>query len=711
MADISKIELNGVIYDIKDETARRSNTETEALKIRVDNIEGDISNIEDDITSLDNKIDTEVSNINSELDNIDNKADSAVATSNSAKNDVGRANERVTSLEFRTNLVESDISALNDTVEKQEREITHLTEYSETVNDKAETNRQALTVLEERMDEFSSLPDGSTTGDAELADIRVGYNGITYSTAGNAVRAQSKLSADALVKDNSIDLLSLFARRDNRTVNGVTYTWDGNVCTLNGTATANGASNLFTGTDGIPPFIEKGKKYLLKINIGDTEYPRRAVPSIVLLAPTNVYVYANDNCFFEVPNDCTGMTIRIYQYQGAVFNNFQISFSIYEESAYPNETLYKMANDSDNVYEQYVKYNYYTGYWRANGTLTNGGYHTDFLRVRPNTDYYTVDALETIEDISSIAAAFDANKNFIGTILKESLTEVNYRKPDATGNYDTYCSIYKFTTPDNCYYISLNARQVYRRGVSSKPVYTVWLTDNLIIKKGNASYEKKKDKKLCVIGTSMVMIDRLGRSGNFTPPYDESPASQYICGFQEYLVPWYDSVESYGYSNTGFVANPDPNVGSIYKYVVTNRLNLSGYDDFMICCSSIGVDSSNIGTLNGPHDLGDMYTYMGSIRQIIEYIYSQNPNATIYLLTRYNRPAFSSESYYDNQKMVNDATREIGELLSLPIIDSAKDSGFNSYNADKWCYDSNGHYNHYGNKEFGLFVRNNIVGI
>lgn len=45
-------------------------------------------------------------------------------------------------------------------------------------------------VMKSRMDEFTSLKSGSTTGDAEVMDIRVGANGVKYNNAGEAVRYQ-----------------------------------------------------------------------------------------------------------------------------------------------------------------------------------------------------------------------------------------------------------------------------------------------------------------------------------------------------------------------------------------------------------------------------------------------------------------------------------------------------------------------------------------
>ena len=85
-------------------------------------------------------------------------------------------------------------------------------------NDFAAEMDHRMDVLEERMDTFASLPDGSTAGDAELLDIRVGANGVTYNSAGDAVRAQYTLNKNRIdtAEADIVDLKAEDASLDGR---------------------------------------------------------------------------------------------------------------------------------------------------------------------------------------------------------------------------------------------------------------------------------------------------------------------------------------------------------------------------------------------------------------------------------------------------------------------------------------------------------------
>ena len=63
-------------------------------------------------------------------------------------------------------------------------------QYKDIVNNKADKNE--LQVQKNRIDTLTTLTEGSTTGDAELIDGRVGYDGAIHDNLGNSIREQIK---------------------------------------------------------------------------------------------------------------------------------------------------------------------------------------------------------------------------------------------------------------------------------------------------------------------------------------------------------------------------------------------------------------------------------------------------------------------------------------------------------------------------------------
>ena len=79
-----------------------------------------------------------------------------------------------------------------------------ITKASAVYGDNNTTIENIANALNSRIDSISSLSEGSTTGDAELIDIRVGIDGTIYDSAGTAVRSQLG-SFDGSLKELSED--------------------------------------------------------------------------------------------------------------------------------------------------------------------------------------------------------------------------------------------------------------------------------------------------------------------------------------------------------------------------------------------------------------------------------------------------------------------------------------------------------------------------
>lgn len=106
------------------------------------------------------------------------------------------------------NTLDDKVAAQDSKIEKIEASTSHITTKQNT----------KIAALQTRMSEFTSLKDGSTTGDAELIDARIGADGTKYPSAGDAMRGQIEQLNEVLVKQ--LDMQELYKQKTVTSVQG-----------------------------------------------------------------------------------------------------------------------------------------------------------------------------------------------------------------------------------------------------------------------------------------------------------------------------------------------------------------------------------------------------------------------------------------------------------------------------------------------------------
>lgn len=408
-----------------------------------------------------------------------------------------------------------------------------------------------------------------------------------------------------------------------------------------------------------------------------------------------------------------------------------------------NDIIDYKAKD-DIAFELYSKFDEIPGWYssvneRLDGVA--GHYHTNRFRIRPNTDYYMahIPAGATYggtyydihgnylrplyvsganNDFTAIGATRTGESgkyNQAQVVLPDNCVESVTRNGESITAEDpnkawykptAYMYFYKFTTPENAAYLSFNLDltdldvpastsastetnviQRYRNCIASKLMFLPYGYDNIVIRESDPAMRKYKGKKLCVIGPSTVMIDRLFHNGKtvanpnpgyvnpgveYVDYYDKIMAAGasdraffakagYTAGFQEILEPYFDEIRTYGFSGapmarsdtgiherstrlcpivagicggesegTYITTESGTSVTYVYKYDVQPEAvpDLSGYDVFLITADAngtIGLD----GTVDYENETE--YTYIGALKSIVEKIYADNPYAEIYI--------------------------------------------------------------------------------
>lgn len=257
-----------------------------------------------------------------------------------------------------------------------------------------------VNVLTARMDSFSRLAEGSTTGDAELIDIRVAADGQTYENAGDAVRGQvNDLNKD--IDDSNIKPLS-------------------SMKTYNGNIGATG--NWFIDDDKYKHIlIPLSNGDVVEIEGGDNTYMGflTSYSSAISGQPVpfsnqegyNSRIIPNVRKEYITPSDAIYLCIVI------LFNNVEVYPTVLNINGVDyivsiRKYLEDVNNGFSKVYPPYI-----------NGTYTIDGQTTDIQGYKRTPFYLSTESYQKIlnPNMRNIyIAKYDENKHFIERITSNS---------------------------------------------------------------------------------------------------------------------------------------------------------------------------------------------------------------------------------------------------------------------------------------------------
>ena len=595
--------------------------------------------------------------------------------------------------------VKSDINNIKDDVNELNTQYKDIANKTITTDERTKLNslenyddtsiKNDIQTQKSRIDNLTTLQEGSTTGDAELIDGRIGADGVTYTNIGDAIRTQCGNLNTLLdieyepISNNRIDN-SKFVGKNFDTIIGHNGN-ESKTFTLATKLKSNRITGFIEFEDGTNPNPNSGFFWSLKCSTGEVDDLTLPVKG-TLVASDNYAKYDQVLIGSWATYDKVIKTFFIGNYNDT-YDNFKTQPK--------SKTIENVQGKINNIHPEQC-----TFFTKVDNLLKNVTLQKEYAinpsyglpdslpgKARTSTDYMELrDGCEsTYCNINGYIYYYDENKNYLKSITPQSLETpagiVALPQSDTKIKYIRYT----FVTTDD------------------KALATYWITDQgkpyendkLYIPKDKIEDMSKteswyKGKKICVYGDS---VTEQNKWQSFVSSYFN--CSFYNRGVGGTTVTQINSSTNHMSGDTRIETIPtDSDVVLVF----------GGHNDW----SSASINMGDIKT----DELSESVSFKSAFALMLKKIQTRCPNAKIITMTPVGGRTEEASTNQNKQFYIRDlcmtdfanAVKEISAYYGIPCIDINANSGINTLNHTTYIADLI-----HPNLEGGKLIANEVI--
>lgn len=515
-----------------------------------------------------------------------------------------------------------------------------------------------------RINNLSKMKEGSTTGDAELQDIRIGADGKEYPNAGEAVRGQlSELKGDLDDIQETFNYVKIVD--GTYTVKGVTIVLNGDnqTITVSGTSTSTGGRDVLYNRS---PLLLKSGTYRLKtipsapsninVCVFDKNYP---FPTTIkgdgiftLTEEKELYIGVN----IEKSNTSISGTFSVIVESGASITEFSRNNSAVDVIARGNNLIGELFNKTCNMFNKKDTRVLYDTF------ITTGRYATHSgLKVTHPIKVNSGDIIKFIRDDAALG------ENYLYAYVDFDGSIVSTINPPSNAFVDGYMEI---TVPyDGFVAFNLGRADINSFMVCKKEEYpTEYVnygyeyTDDFV---DNSNILNKKTWYAC--GDSFTHGDFSGDIGNTNQEFSTDPEIYDKEWGMYKTYPWWIArrnnmnLKNLAY-NGGTLAIPTKTQNNTHPFTEGIMQNIGSDADYITIWYGINdCYYDDLGTI----DDTTPNTFYGAWNKALAYLIENHPYAKIGIICSASNPTVGLP--YRN------ATRECAKKWGIPYLDQMGD--------------------------------------